>query len=93
MESTENIYKYHMQMQEGAVPAGTKIPPAPLVQTSVGGNHSRSSSHASSQGTLSLNASQVLLTGIKVEGFQETQNQVPETQNNIINVKKVPTES
>lgn len=51
VESTENIYKYHMQMLGGSIPAGTKSPPAPLVQTSVSvGSHSRSSSHASSQG-------------------------------------------
>lgn len=44
VESTENIYRYHMQLQSGA-PTGTKSPPTPLVQTPVG--HSRSSSHAS----------------------------------------------
>jgi hypothetical protein len=49
VESTENIYKYHMQMPSTGAPAGTKSPPTPLVQTPVGGNHSRSSSHASSQ--------------------------------------------
>ncbi|KAB0793793.1 hypothetical protein PPYR_13413 [Photinus pyralis] len=49
VESTENIYKYHMQIPSGAAPAGTKSPPTPLVQTPVGGNHSRSSSHASNQ--------------------------------------------
>lgn len=48
--STENIYKYHMQMETGSVPAGSKSPPSPQVQTPVGGSHSRSSSHASSQG-------------------------------------------
>ncbi|KAK5641276.1 hypothetical protein RI129_009823 [Pyrocoelia pectoralis] len=49
VESTENIYKYHMQIPSGVAPAGTKSPPTPLVQTPVGGNHSRSSSHASNQ--------------------------------------------
>ncbi|KAF5285802.1 hypothetical protein FQA39_LY04263 [Lamprigera yunnana] len=49
VESTENIYKYHMQIASGVTPAGAKSPPTPLIQTSVGGNHSRSSSHASSQ--------------------------------------------
>lgn len=49
VESTENIYKYHMQIAGGSAPAGTKSPPTPLVQTPVGGSHSRSSSHASNQ--------------------------------------------
>lgn len=78
MESTENIYKYHMQMQGGiVVPAGTKIPPAPLVQTPVSaGSHSRSSSHASSQST-----------NVKAETLQtQTQSQNLEAQNNAINV-------
>lgn len=48
VESTENIYKYHMQLQGSSL--GSKSPPAPLVQVPVGGSHSRSSSHASSQG-------------------------------------------
>lgn len=44
-----------MQLQSGIPPAGgTKSPPTPLVQTPVGGSHSRSSSHASSQGASSL---------------------------------------
>lgn len=48
VESTENIYRYHMQLQGGTAPTGTKSPPTPLVQTPVGaGSHSRSSSHAS----------------------------------------------
>lgn len=52
VESTENIYRYHMQIQSGTAPTGTKSPPTPIVQTPVGaGSHSRSSSHASSQGT------------------------------------------
>ncbi|KAJ3624004.1 hypothetical protein MTP99_017662 [Tenebrio molitor] len=48
VESTENIYKYHMQLS-GSNPGG-KSPPTPQVQTPIGGSHSRSSSHASSQG-------------------------------------------
>lgn len=48
VESTENIYKYHMQLHGTSI--GSKSPPTPLVQTPVGGGHSRSSSHASSQG-------------------------------------------
>ncbi|RZC35605.1 pyridoxal-dependent decarboxylase domain-containing protein 1 [Asbolus verrucosus] len=48
VESTENIYKYHMQLS-GTNPGG-KSPPTPQVQTPIGGSHSRSSSHASSQG-------------------------------------------
>lgn len=48
VESTENIYKYHMQIQSGtALSTGTKNPPTPQVQTSVSSSHSRSSSHAS----------------------------------------------
>ncbi|XP_050298227.1 pyridoxal-dependent decarboxylase domain-containing protein 1 [Anthonomus grandis grandis] len=48
VESTENIYKYHMQIQSGQVPTmGSKSPPTPQVQTSVSSSHSRSSSHAS----------------------------------------------
>ncbi|GLH04158.1 Uncharacterized protein GBIM_09930 [Gryllus bimaculatus] len=49
VESTENIYRYHMQLQQGAAP-GPRPPPLPQVQTSVapaGGKHSRSSSHSS----------------------------------------------
>lgn len=38
-----------MQLTNNAAPVGTKAPPTPLVQTPVGGSHSRSSSHASSQ--------------------------------------------
>lgn len=37
-----------MQLQGASL--GSKSPPTPLVQTPVGGSHSRSSSHASSQG-------------------------------------------
>lgn len=54
VESTENIYKYHMQIQAGQVPPlGTKVPPTPQVQTPIGGSHSRSSSHASASSQLS----------------------------------------
>lgn len=52
VESTENIYKYHMQMQTGQAAAGARTPPTPQVQTSIGG-HSRSSSHASASSQLS----------------------------------------
>ncbi|CAH0564206.1 unnamed protein product [Brassicogethes aeneus] len=53
VESTENIYKYHMQLQSGTATHGVgKSPPTPQIQTPIGGgSHSRSSSHASSQGT------------------------------------------
>ncbi|KAL0278386.1 UNVERIFIED_CONTAM: hypothetical protein PYX00_000223 [Menopon gallinae] len=52
VESTENIYRYHMQLQQGvASPPGTKPPPQPLVQTTIvtdpSSRHSRSSSHSS----------------------------------------------
>ncbi|XP_057667756.1 putative pyridoxal-dependent decarboxylase domain-containing protein 2 [Diorhabda carinulata] len=46
VESTENIYKYHMQMGQGVAPGGI-TPPTPQIQTPIGGSHSRSSSHAS----------------------------------------------
>lgn len=54
VESTENIYRYHMQLQQGvSSPPGTRNPPQPQVQTpvaaSAGGKHSRSSSHSSEQ--------------------------------------------
>jgi len=54
VESTENIYRYHMQLQQGASsPPGSRNPPQPQVQTpvaaSAGGKHSRSSSHSSEQ--------------------------------------------
>jgi hypothetical protein len=54
VESTENIYRYHMQLQQGASsPPGTRSPPQPQVQTpvapSAGGKHSRSSSRSSEQ--------------------------------------------
>ncbi|XP_076045196.1 pyridoxal-dependent decarboxylase domain-containing protein 1 isoform X2 [Oratosquilla oratoria] len=54
LESTENIYKYHMQIRHGTAPCGaeTKLPPAPSVVTSVTPNatspsHSRTSSTTS----------------------------------------------
>lgn len=52
VESTENIYRYHMQLQQGASsPPGTKSPPQPIVQTPIvtdsSSKHSRSSSHSS----------------------------------------------
>ncbi|XP_012284372.1 pyridoxal-dependent decarboxylase domain-containing protein 1 [Orussus abietinus] len=53
VESTENIYKYHMQQQP--IAPGARTPPQPLVQTPVGAgsqSHSRSSSHSSVQSGL-----------------------------------------
>ncbi|XP_063590834.1 pyridoxal-dependent decarboxylase domain-containing protein 1-like [Penaeus indicus] len=54
LESTENIYRYHMQIRHGTAPTRTetKLPPAPSVQTSVtpsasSPSHSRSSSTTS----------------------------------------------
>lgn len=54
LESTENIYRYHMQIRHGTAPtrAETKLPPAPSVQTPVtpsasSPSHSRSSSTTS----------------------------------------------
>nr|CAI5865572.1 unnamed protein product [Callosobruchus analis] len=52
VESTENIYKYHMQIQSGQS-TGAKTPPTPQVQTPIGGSHSRSSSHASASSQMS----------------------------------------
>ncbi|KAJ8679673.1 hypothetical protein QAD02_015460 [Eretmocerus hayati] len=55
VESTENIYKYHMQLQPNSTASngsGARTPPQPLVQTPVGASsqsHSRSSSHSSLQ--------------------------------------------
>ncbi|XP_014296945.1 pyridoxal-dependent decarboxylase domain-containing protein 1 [Microplitis demolitor] len=55
VESTENIYKYHMQLQPNTTTSngsGARTPPQPLVQTPVGvgsQSHSRSSSHSSLQ--------------------------------------------
>ncbi|XP_017782097.1 PREDICTED: pyridoxal-dependent decarboxylase domain-containing protein 1 [Nicrophorus vespilloides] len=67
VESTENIYKYHMQMQGRNVQSGVKSPPTPQVQTPVGGSHSRSSSHASSQGAPSIGQLQTQLTSVKID--------------------------
>uniref|UniRef100_A0A6M2DG56 Pyridoxal-dependent decarboxylase domain-containing protein 1 n=1 Tax=Xenopsylla cheopis TaxID=163159 RepID=A0A6M2DG56_XENCH len=58
VESTENIYRYHMQIAGGTQSiSGSKTPPTPLVQTPVGpssspgsidvSGHSRTSSHSS----------------------------------------------
>ncbi|GJQ81711.1 hypothetical protein Trydic_g9152 [Trypoxylus dichotomus] len=78
VESTENIYKYHMQLQSGLPSTGAKVPPTPQIQKPVGGNHSRSSSHASSQGTPSLNT----LSGVKIDKPENVINN-----NQVISVK------
>lgn len=56
LESTENIYRYHMQIRHGSAPTRneTKLPPAPSVQTPVSPSasspsHSRSSSTTSAR--------------------------------------------
>lgn len=60
VESTENIYKYHMQLQPNFANSngsGARTPPQPLVQTPVGASsqsHSRSSSHSSLQSGKSM---------------------------------------
>jgi hypothetical protein len=60
VESTENIYKYHMQLQPNSMSnngTGVRTPPQPLVQTPVGAgsqSHSRSSSHSSLQSNKNL---------------------------------------
>ncbi|XP_076171031.1 pyridoxal-dependent decarboxylase domain-containing protein 1 [Ptiloglossa arizonensis] len=62
VESTENIYKYHMQLQPNSTVingSGARTPPQPLVQTPVGAgsqSHSRSSSHSSLQSGKSVSA-------------------------------------
>ncbi|XP_043248213.1 pyridoxal-dependent decarboxylase domain-containing protein 1 [Colletes gigas] len=62
VESTENIYKYHMQLQPNSTVingSGARTPPQPLVQTPVGAgsqSHSRSSSHSSLQSGKSISA-------------------------------------
>lgn len=79
VESTENIYKYHMQMQSGQVPPlGAKVPPTPQIQTPIGGNHSRSSSHASVSSQLSKVDSDTKVSKEPVEKIEETTD-VPKT--------------
>ncbi|XP_034939904.1 pyridoxal-dependent decarboxylase domain-containing protein 1 [Chelonus insularis] len=77
LESTENIYKYHMQRQppgtEKSNGSGARTPPQPLVQTPVGvgsQSHSRSSSHSSVQsnkGASIISNSNVFQTQMKEE--------------------------
>lgn len=79
VESTENIYKYHMQMGQGIAPGGI-TPPTPQIQTPIGGSHSRSSSHASassqqsaikSDGAIKLNSE---LSKLNLENISEKVN-------------------
>ncbi|XP_059617219.1 pyridoxal-dependent decarboxylase domain-containing protein 1 [Phlebotomus argentipes] len=52
VESTENIYKYHMQIAGGSIPIpGNRSPPTPMVQTSVSAGHSRNVSQSSGTST------------------------------------------
>ncbi|XP_044253275.1 pyridoxal-dependent decarboxylase domain-containing protein 1 isoform X2 [Tribolium madens] len=74
VESTENIYKYHMQIS-GSTP-GAKNPPTPQVQTPIGGSHSRSSSHASSQGAKIENEREVPKDSSKRKSLPQTENKV-----------------
>ncbi|CAG5088395.1 Similar to pdxdc1: Pyridoxal-dependent decarboxylase domain-containing protein 1 (Xenopus laevis) [Cotesia congregata] len=76
VESTENIYKYHMQLQPNTTTSngsGARTPPQPLVQTPVGASsqsHSRSSSHSSLQSNKCISAvanSNVLQSQVKEE--------------------------
>lgn len=86
VESTENIYKYHMQMHSGTTPVpGTKSPPTPQIQTPIGGSHSRSSSHASSQGA----AAQQSNVKIENETTNRNSNNVVEKLNNMSVVNNV----
>lgn len=65
VESTENIYKYHMQLQPNSTTSngsGARTPPQPSVQTPVGAGsqgHSRSSSHSSLQSGKNLQSSTI----------------------------------
>ncbi|GAB0087265.1 pyridoxal-dependent decarboxylase domain-containing protein 1 [Sergentomyia squamirostris] len=60
VESTENIYKYHMQMGMGSAPIpGNRSPPTPLVQTSVSAGHSRNVSQSSGTSTNAPEAQQL----------------------------------
>ncbi|XP_063916087.1 pyridoxal-dependent decarboxylase domain-containing protein 1 isoform X1 [Zophobas morio] len=77
VESTENIYKYHMQLS-GLNP-GAKSPPTPQVQTPVGGSHSRSSSHASSQGVKIENEREVPKDSSKVQSSNRKSSSQTET--------------
>lgn len=63
VESTENIYRYHMQLQGGVASAGAqgnRVTPTPMVQTPVGtvsgSQHSRSSSQTSQASQISQTA-------------------------------------
>ncbi|XP_011310758.1 pyridoxal-dependent decarboxylase domain-containing protein 1 [Fopius arisanus] len=75
VESTENIYKYHMQLQPNSTSnnSGARTPPQPLIQTPVGAgsqSHSRSSSHSSLQsgkGVPLVNNSNLPQTVVKEE--------------------------
>ncbi|KAG8040911.1 hypothetical protein G9C98_001899, partial [Cotesia typhae] len=76
VESTENIYKYHMQIQPNTTTSngsGARTPPQPLVQTPVGAgsqSHSRSSSHSSLQSNKCISTvanSNVLQSQVKEE--------------------------
>uniref|UniRef100_A0A1B0C9Q3 Pyridoxal-dependent decarboxylase domain-containing protein 1 n=2 Tax=Lutzomyia longipalpis TaxID=7200 RepID=A0A1B0C9Q3_LUTLO len=59
VESTENIYKYHMQIAGGSnqIP-GNRSPPTPMVQTSVSAGHSRNVSQSSGTSTNAQEAQQ-----------------------------------
>ncbi|KAK9885439.1 hypothetical protein WA026_010934 [Henosepilachna vigintioctopunctata] len=94
VESTENIYKYHMQIQTGKGPQGSKSPPTPLIQTPVGASHSRSSSHtshASSQGIVNHQTVEVEVgeKNIQDNFISDKDNQSPVVNSNNVNVSIV----
>lgn len=93
VESTENIYKYHMQLQAGIQSTGTKVPPTPQVQKPVGSSHSRSSSHASSQGTPSLNTQLLSVKVEKSEDVGSTPSLTGKSQSSIVEIQNLQANS
>lgn len=92
VESTENIYKYHMQMQSGQQ-TGSKQPPTPQIQTQISSDsqrqHSRSSSHASnqssSQTTTTLPSNLTLNTQTSTSAQQQQQQVLTGVNTTILN--------
>ncbi|XP_011503560.1 PREDICTED: pyridoxal-dependent decarboxylase domain-containing protein 1 isoform X2 [Ceratosolen solmsi marchali] len=78
VESTENIYKYHMQLQPNSKSvngSGARTPPKPQVQMPVGPDsqsHSRSSSHSSLQCGKNLQTTTDMIQSLVNEKSSET---------------------
>lgn len=87
VESTENIYKYHMQLQAGSTPHGGKSPPTPQIQTPIDGGHSRSSSHASSS-SVQVQSIQEAETKTENEKINDSTEKLTQNINNISIVEK-----